>query len=454
VTKRDVPAIGAILIPILVFYGILARETVNLPLLDDYGGVLGFVSGWSQLGSVHDKLLSLLTSQHNEYKLVFAESLYVLQYMLVGHINFAVLATLGNLLLLPIYAVLYRMWTDYSAQNNLQLILFVPVSWMLFQLQYYSLLNWPMSSLQHIAVVCFSLLTIYLLGKDRRVAFYLALISLLLAVASSGNGFFVMPVGCVMLIQFRRPRRLLYWLVASAAMLIAYLYKYNFLASQAHADHSIISSLHHISILYALSFLGASIARYGSYAPAAILGGCMCAAFLYTVVDRFYVRSPALFYSLCFILVTSVAVSGLRSDFGTAQALVSRYRIYSNLMLIVFYLYGAGKLCSFGILHRPENGKTIQYFATATFLIALIGFNVGSNYAGFKLLRARTELTKQGMSRWEHGEESITTAPGPANEDPVIRRQRLNVIYAPDDMYLREAILLHWYSPPDYDGDK
>jgi hypothetical protein len=448
--KRTYFLMGIVLAPILAFYGMLARETVNIPFLDDYSGVLGFVSGWVRLGSVREKVFGILTSQHNEYRPMFGNGLYVLQYLLFRHINFAALSTLGDLALLPLVFVIYRMWIEDSRQIRERLLPFISVPWLIFQFQYYSLLSWPASTLQNIPVVLFSLLTIYLLSTDGQKTFCISLVALLLAIGSSGNGFFVIPLGCLMLIQFRRPARLAYWLSASVAMLALYLYRYNFHSSQARADHSVISSLHHISPLYALSFLGASIAGHGSYIPAAVLGGCLCAIFVYAMVDKFYASSPAIFYSMCFILITALAVSGLRSDLGTAQGLVSRYRIYSNLLLVFLYLYGIGKLYRTSSAEEWKRGAPVRHTAMATIAIMAIGFNIGSNYAGFKLLRTRTELTKEGLCRWEHGEEPITTAPGPANEDPIIQRQRLNGNYAPEDTYLREAILLHIYSPHIY----
>ena len=447
-TKRTL-YIGAIILgPIVAFYGLLARETVNLPFMDDYGGVLGFVSDWSQLPTLHEKMLEPFVSQHNEYKLMFANVLYVLQYMVTGHINFAVLSAVGNLLMLPIYFIIYGMWAGRNGGTKERLLLFAPVSWLLFQFQYYSLLNWPMSSLQHIAVLLFSLLTIYLLSKDELWAFYLSLSSLLLAIGSSGNGFFLVPVACLMLGQFRRPARILCLLCASATMFAFYLYRYNFNSSQAHADHSIISSLHHISPLYALSFLGASIATYKSYMPASILGACIFAVFVYSIYDKYYSRNPAVFYSIFFILITSLAVSGLRSDLGIAQSLVSRYRIYSNLMLVFVYLYASERLQTVGATHKQNYYHLIRSPLAVAIAIGAILFNLGSNYAGFNLLRARTELTTQGINRFEMGEQSITTADGPTNEDPVIRRQRLSGNYEPQAQFLRRAESLNIYAPP------
>jgi hypothetical protein len=449
-TKRAVGIWAIIVAPIAAFYGLLASETVNIPFMDDYGGCLGFVSNWIQLPTFREKLLFILTSQANEYKIVFCHALYVLQYLIFGHINFAVLSTVGNLFVLPLYIVLFRMWAADSPRNDLHVSLFIPVSWVLFQLQYYSLLSWPASTLQNIPVLFFSLLTIYLVSKDTQRTFILSLISLAFAIASSGNGFFVVPLGCLMLIQFRRPARIAVLVGASSAILALYLYRYNFNSSQAHADHSVLSSLHHISPIYALSFLGASIARYGSYVPAAILGAGICGVFAYAIYDKFYDRNPAIFYSMCFILITAFAVSGLRSDLGIAQSLVSRYRIYSNLMLILIYLYAVGKLQTAGKGDQNNLDKPARLPLVATVVVVAILFNIGSNYAGFKLLHGRTELTKQGMSRFELNQQSITEIAGPSNEDPVIRRQRLSGNYEPQAKFLHQAELLNVYSPPGY----
>lgn len=441
-TKRTYFSVGLIVAPILMFYGLLARETVNMPFLDDYSEVLSFVSNWTRLGTVHEKVISILTWQHNEYKLMFANAVFVLQYLMYGRLNFALLSTVGNLLVLPIFLVICQMWREDRRPIRERLLLFIPVSWFLFQFQYYSLLNWPASTLQNVAVVLFALVTIELLSIDRQTSFFLALLSFILAIAASGNGFFVVPIGCLMLFQFRRPTRLLYWLAASAAMLAVYLYRYDFHRSQSHSDKSIVSSLHHISPLYALSLLGASIARYESYVPAAILGACLCIVFAFAIADKFYATNPAIFYSICFILITSLAISGLRSDFGITQSLVSRYRIYSNLMLVFTYLYLVGKW-------QPRmRSFPVHVAAAAVIAITVIGFYASSTYAGYKLLRIRAELTREGMRRWEHGEQSITTAPEGANENPVIRHQRLNGNYAPEDQALRQSMTLHIYSPP------
>jgi len=441
-TKRNALPALVMLFPALVFYALLSRETVNLPFLDDYTGVLGFLNAWKGIATVRGKLLDILLTQHNEYKLIFAQAVFAIQYLASGKVDFAVLSALGNGLVVPIFLVLGAMWRADRREIENRLLLFVPVAWVLFQFQYYSLLNWPVASLQQLAALLFSLLAIHLLCGEGRASFWWAIASMGLAIGASGNGLFLAPIGGLMLLQFRRTRRLLGWAAAAAAMVAGYFYGYDTRQSQAHADHSVVSSLHHLSPLYALSFLGASIARYDDYLPSALLGGAVVLTFLWAARVRLYARSPALFYSMLFALATAAAVSGLRSDLGVSQSLVSRYRIYSNLSVILSYLFVAGEL-------RPQSWRPrARMMAAGAVMAAAVGFNLASTYAGFRLLRVRTDLTLEGVRRWELGEPSITVAAGPPHEDPVIKRQRLNGNFAPVDEDLRRSIELGIYELP------
>ena len=46
-------------------------------------------------------------------------------------------------------------------------------------------------------------------------------------------------------------------------------------------------------------------------------------------------RNPLVSYCVLFLLLTAIGVAGLRSDFGLAQAVSSRYTVYSALFLIL-----------------------------------------------------------------------------------------------------------------------
>ena len=442
--RRTIASLGLMATPIIVFYILLTRAVINLPFLDDYSGVLGFLDRWTEISSLSGKIMYILTSQHNEYKIMFANATFAIQYKLYGHVNFVVLSVFGNLFILGVFAILYKMWRYDKRLAGQPLVLFVPVAWVLFQLQYYSLLDWPMSSLQEAVIMFFALLSIYLLSKGDSRSFCGSLVALVFSIASSGNGVFLIPIGILMLFEQRQIARIMYWLTTSVLMIALYLYKYNYNQSQSHANHSIMSSLHHFSILYMLGFLGASVGGYRVNAPVILLGLCFCVLFVVSIIDKYYLINPAIFYSICFIMLTAFGVSGLRSDFGIDQSLASRYRVYSNLMVILFYCYVVGRW------QGTLRSVGIRRVAAGLLLLAAIAFNVASTSAGFRLLRVRKAGTIEGMRRWEHGETPITDVNEGPDEDPVIRRQRLNGNFAPEGAFLKEAIARKIFVPQQY----
>ena len=149
----------AVCLPPLLVYAILFREALAIPILDDYHAVLGFSLHLVQLHSAQDKLLYVIAAQHDEYKLIFEHAVMAAQLALVHHISISFLVTLGNLMLLPIA---YACWRNYFAGKSdlrIRLALFLPISFLLFQLNYAETLDWSMGSLQNVAVIAFAFLS-------------------------------------------------------------------------------------------------------------------------------------------------------------------------------------------------------------------------------------------------------------------------------------------------------
>jgi hypothetical protein len=103
----------------------------------------------------------------------------------------------GFVLLLAI--LLWKMFLPGYKDITAKLILFLPVSWLIFQLQYVETLNWAMPSLQHLPSLVFSLSAIYFLMRKTRRAYYCTVPCLVLAIAASGNGLLLVPIGAVIL---------------------------------------------------------------------------------------------------------------------------------------------------------------------------------------------------------------------------------------------------------------
>jgi hypothetical protein len=436
-----------LLVPPIIFYTALARSLSDLPFADDYDTVLGFLLQWRNRGWA-DHLVQIFTFQHNDYRCMLENAVVGAQYGLLGHTDIRVLSILGNLLIIPIFWVLYLIWRDCGRPREYTLLAFVPVSWMLFQLQYEGTLDYATCGLQCIPVVLFALLTCYLAAKRSRAAFLGTLASLLLCIASFGNGLFLIPIGALLYFERREFKRLAAWSAVSVAACLLYFHKYNFAAeaTNTHVHNNVLGIVQHFSPLYAAAFLG-SVGAVRNPAPAILLAAALAGLFIYATRDRLFARQPALYYSAMFIVITGLGVSGLRSSFGISQALDSRYRINSTVLMILLYLYLADKF------YEVRVPKLMWRTGVALTGMLLAGFNLASNYAGGKFLAARRDALEAEMVRWQRHDPRSTFAPASLNDYSVENKRfqaHLNDgLYYPIEPFLSNAVREGIYALPE-----
>jgi hypothetical protein len=428
------------MIPPLTFYVLLARSLTGLPIMDDYDLPLGFLLQWKKESGIKH-ILEVLTYQHNEYRLIFENAIFGLQYVILGHTNLKALSIFGDLFVIPLFGILYLIWRDCGRPRDYTLLAFVPVSWILFQLQYASALSTAMTPLQHIPVIVFALLTCFLATKASRMAFLGTLLSLLLCIASSANGLFMILIGIAIYLQRRQYKRLVTWCILSAASWLVYFHGYNITVSMpiAHADNNIVSLLQHLSLVYAAAFLG-SIATIANPLPAILFCLVLVGVFIFATRDRLFVRRPALYYSSLFFFVTGLAVSGLRSSHGLATALGSRYRINSTVLLILLYLYLADKF--YGIRVRP----LILRAGACIVGVLLLGFNYESDRGGEKLILTGQHKLEVAMLRWERHEPRPPISASSA--DDFTAENEIKGFYEPNEPILSESIREGIYKLP------
>jgi hypothetical protein len=389
--------------PIVLFYSILILRVRNLPCWDDYWCVLQFLQNLSLKHSLVSRVAYILSAQHNEYKLIFENILLAAQYGVFGGPNFAVLSILGDLFVLPIA---YLIWKDFlpgEPDRTLRLRAFVPVTFLLFQLQYAETLNWSSAGLQNFPVILFSLACIQCLANDRLRSFAWACTFLALAVASSGNGLILPFIGLLMLIERRKPGRAAIWLLTSALMAILYFWRYQFAAGSPHQQGGTRSLLpflehiaHQINPIWTLSFIGSCVsnnlgpARYASL----VVGSAILIGVLLMYRYGYHKSNPALFYFALFILLTAIAVSGLRSqvsaDFSRQP---SRYKIYSDLLVILLYA---------SIVQRLRQSRiNIRATAFQAVLAVSIVFCAVFDVWGNRELRANDLKIEEGISLYQ-----------------------------------------------------
>jgi hypothetical protein len=388
-------AASLVAVPAILFYAILFRESLNLPLDDDYGAFLNFLNQLVQLKSVPAKISYFLASQHAEYKLFFIHGLAWLQFDLCGHIDFKLLCAIGNGFVLLLAILLWKMFLPNHKDLASRLAFFVPVSWLLFQLQYYETLDWAMGALQNISVLVFSLGTIYLLVRTARWAYCCAVLSFVLAVASSGNGFLMIPVGVLILLAERRYARIASWLAVSAGCVAAYAYHYDVMSSQSSVHESVFATLLRPRPLFVVAFMG-NAAGFPYRNGCLVLGFALCLFFVFLALRGYIRKNPAVFYCVLFLLLTAVGVAGLRSDLGLAASLAPRYTIYSALLMIFAWFGFVEEFLQHW--HPSVLGKGVLLGAVT----AAILFSLSMDRMGMYRIETRNRLLIQAITAFEH----------------------------------------------------
>jgi hypothetical protein len=434
--------------PAILFYTILFRDTVDIPLDDDYDALLEFLNRLIELGSVPQKVSLFFAWQHNEYKLFLVHGLVWAQFDLLGHLNLRFLCALGNLFVLLLAILLWKMFLPHYEDLTGRLVLFIPVSWLLFQLEYYETLDWAMGSLQNIPVLVFSFGTIYFLMRSSRWSFFGAVVFLILAVASSGNGFLMVPIGVLILAIGRRYFRIAGWLAVSAVCIAAYSYRYNAMSSQSSAHESVFATLLRPRPLFVVAFIG-NAGGYPFRMGCLLLGTALCLFFVYIARRGYTRRNPLVSYCVLFLLLTAIGVAGLRSDLGLAQSLAPRYTIYSALLVIFAWFAFVEEFLERGL--ALPIGKVIVLGAVAAAAV----FSLGMDRMGMHRIEARNHVLVQAIKAFEH-----PTAPHSTNELAFLplpwqdKSQKANERRAEFNIRARailiQSIRLGVYRPPAY----
>jgi hypothetical protein len=375
----------AVLLPALSAFAILYRQGSSLPYQDDYAVILDFTDHYNQLPTLQAKLLYIATAQTIEYKIIFEHFIEASEFELTHHINFAFLTGLGDLVLLLIAYLLWRVYGEDGRDLNQRLLAFLPISFIFFSMTYWETLNWATADLQNLPVIFFSLLAVYLLFPMRTLAsdrthLVLACLAAVLATCCGPNAFLLGPVGLLIFLPRRAYAKSVVWCASFLLPLAAYLYHYSRLVRPMGRIPYITRPL------FFLAFFGS--AAIPLRWPAAVVGLVVVGVFLLAVRSRFDRINPVAFYFTAWIVATASMVAWVR---GAAAFLIgSRYSIYSILVLIFCYSFLRQYLPN-----RWPNFNTKRFYIVCLALAASIF--VFANIHAYKKLGARRQMVVTGI---------------------------------------------------------
>lgn len=382
--------------PAIFFCVVAVRTSLNIPQLDDYHALLEFMNNLLKLPGLSSKLMYLVHAQHNDHKLVFEHAVVWLQYELFGQVNIRILCLTGDAFFLLLGLLLWKMFLPKRRDLASRLTLFIPVSWLLFQLEYHETLNWAESGLSNPTVIVFSFAAIYLLLQPSRRAFCGALLCYLAAVGSLTSGFLLVPIGLLILAINRQFARTAVWLTVAGASIAIYFTHYTAVVTAARYP-SLFSRLLHLNPVYAICFMGNAA---NLPMPSLVLGGLLCLFFGWMVFRGYPHKNPLVSYCVLLLLLTSIGVAGIRTELGMEQFLTSRYTLFSALFLIFVWFV----LVEEFLQHIPLPGLNTDLYVIST-AIAMV-FSIFMDGVGLTHLGMRHRVLIGGMSAYEHSVSS------------------------------------------------
>jgi len=436
--RKAILAASLVALPVIPFFAILFYFAINIPVLDDYDGGLDYLNHLTQLPGFWARFLYCITAQHNEYKTLFANAIVWIQVAIFGHIDFRLTCFLGNLFVLLIGVVLWKMFLPKREDLANRLLLFSPVIFMLFQLNYVQTLNWALPGLQNLAVVGFVIAAIHFLMQDSIASYYAGLASMVLAISSSTNGFFLVPIGVLILFNRRGFVRAGVLILIACLCLGIYLFHYTLMPSLRPEHHSLAVTVFR-NLTFLLSFLGNALflPKQASLGLGLIIVSCLG----YITWRGYWRRNPTVGYCLLFVLLTAVTVTGIRSQTGLWEGTSSRYRIYCDLLMIFGWFFFAEEC----IQDDPESLRRNRPFM-AVFTASLL-FCVLMDAGGIFSLHKRNHDLIRGLALYQHPQPM--QPPGPATPMPGQGPE-----YDRWSVHAREvldrSIQLGIYRPPSY----
>ncbi|TMH08768.1 MAG: hypothetical protein E6H67_00570 [Betaproteobacteria bacterium] len=303
----------------------LHRYAVDFPFQDDFTQLLAAPGYFHYYPTWREKIADLF-SLSVEHRIVTLRVTAIVQTWLPGGLNIRGLIYFGNLLCVAVgVLVIWRATTTHRGWLAVlaALLLFSPIN---VTAQY-----WATGVLAHVAVVAYAFGALFCLTR-RGIAWDIAAALLALCAALTvANGLMVLPVGTVLLWLGGRRRAATLWGVMTVGLFATY-----FIGYEAPAGRPpmllLLRRPFRLFVLY-LSALGSVGERFDL---SVLLGALMVAVWGWLLITRPSERvSPVLVAWMGFLALSAAAITAGRAPLGDEALLISRYRVYSEVALLI-----------------------------------------------------------------------------------------------------------------------
>jgi hypothetical protein len=357
--KKTLTQIGIIL-PIFFFTLMLFTYAVNVPWMDDTDAFPDFLGRFIESKSWAERIW-IWFKPNNEHRIVYAKLVNLLHYALMGTLNMRTLTILSNVTIIGILWIFWRV----IKEQNLPLIYFLPVPFILLQPQYYLSTLWTITGFQYQPVIFFGLLGVYLLSKNTLWTFYGAILAIFFDSFTMSNGLFYWLVGIIILALQRRYKMMGIWAVFAIATFKLYFYQFDTQANNQGFDYFFQHP--HESFFGFFTHLGGSFDFMTTHPIFKRSIIPTIAGFILIIISLAWVfwKGTGLFFDklsikkyweklqakfntepsnyiilgcFLFLIINALVIAILRPRFGYFVLIVGNYKIYPAIFLVVTYL--------------------------------------------------------------------------------------------------------------------
>ncbi|RFC36169.1 MAG: hypothetical protein DID92_2727743729 [Candidatus Nitrotoga sp. SPKER] len=351
------------------------RYAVPVPAGDDYIQIVNRLIIFHSLPpdlSFSEKLEFFIGFSGGQHRLVFLNSVIVALYKIVGNIDFHTLVFLGSSSLIALLWGLWKYAGSVVPISRNRIAYFLPVALLVLSPVYFEASLWATGVLQNLPVLAFAFFAIAWVSQRSGFFFLVALLAALLATCTTASGMAVFLACAAVLVSQRRFAHAI--IMALLFIAIAWIYTRGF-----PNDPSIPVATSSIELIrFFLALCGALV--WGK-TGAVFFGILLVAGFGVLTWHGLPKRNPVLWGLGLFLLLSMAMMSIGRAGFGVEAALLSRYKPYSGLMLVVIYLGS--------VIHVPSLvwKKLFGFFglliSSAVFVSGLIHYNAAITDLGF-----------------------------------------------------------------------
>ena len=365
----------------IIYFAIVYKFTINIPIADDFIAIQNFLLKYIQSSSIQEKL-SLLFSQHDLHRILFARLIIVLSHTFTGGLNYSLFIIIGNIMLMCICFFMYK-----TASNKAYIGTYILLIVMIFlNGQNLDTSTWAMVSIANIGIIFLVMSSILCTLNTKRSLFYCGLALSVLTIFSNGNGMLIIPSIAIGLFLLNRKKDMLFFLCIT--LISVFLYFQNFTGTNR-TSFEFIDFVKGIPTIVNNFFMCVGIIFWiPSYKIFSFTVGLSCVSlFMFGIWKKWYKSNILLYAFLLFFYLSAAALA--IAWFGSGEVVGAlRYRIYFSPIIV---------LTLFLLINNLKRPKTLFVYS---FFSLILAFSLFSTVIYFSKEQKKIEWKKKASYNW------------------------------------------------------